>query len=208
MMNQVHGSNLCRAIYLFAIIAHLTRVSYSQELTANQTSQATLATATSYASPAPPSTENKLPSELCLVGVWSFEATTYVVPGEPARNQVQTGHWAVTYEGGAYMTAYLFDKDRMLGQKFLLSISDRRNRMTVERVDVLDGYSKQLGICRLNDDASAIELAFNQPLDGSPGKIPNSFDPKTERDGFVLIKLRRLSDRPKDQAKSSSSIQR
>jgi hypothetical protein len=146
-----------------------------------------------------PSTPRSLvnaPPELCLLGIWSYEATTHVVPAEWSGDVVQRGHWAVTYSEGAYMTAYLFDKGNVTGQKFLLRVFTQNDKMLVERIDVQDSYTKHFGICRVNEDGSTIELAFNNPLDGSAGAVPSSFDPKSEPKGFLTIKLKRLSDRP------------
>ncbi len=160
---------------------------HSQDITSKQSTSRSLA---------------KVPAELCLLGIWSYEATTYgVLPAEKSGDLVQRGHWAVTLSDGAYMTAYLFDQANVAGQKFLLNVTTQNDKMIVERIDVSDNYTKHFGICRVNEDGVTIELAFNNPLDGSIGSIPLSFDPKSEPKGFVTIKLKRLSDRPTDQIK-------
>jgi hypothetical protein len=138
----------------------------------------------------------KLPVELQLLGVWSFVATSYGVPSESTETFVQRGHWAVTHDGNAYMTAYSFDKARLSGRKFQIRLFAQNDKLVVEQIDVEDSYTKRFGICRLIDSGATVELAFNIPLDGSVGPIPASFDPTSEPKGFVSIVLKRLSEQP------------
>lgn len=135
-------------------------------------------------------------SQLQLMGVWSFVATTHGLSSDEPQSHAQRGHWAIVHEGNPYLTVYAFEKTRLSGRKLHLNVRAKDGQLAAEMVDVEDNFRKRQGIFRVTDDGATIELAFNFPPDGSDGLAPTSFDAKSEPKGFVLIELNRLSEQP------------
>lgn len=171
--------NIACAIGVIGICATYSQKTYCQE---------------EYGAPSSPSPGAH--SQLQLMGVWSFVATTHGLAPDDPESYVQRGHWAIVHDGNPYLTAYVFEKTRPSGRKFHVTVHAKDGQLAAEMVDIEDNFRKRQGISRVSNDGATIELAFNFPPDGSDGPAPTSFDSKSEPKGFVLIVLNRLSDQP------------